>query len=83
MSYFLDRDESVIFERVWSRGARAGYQLEGMCTGDHLLYNRVTGCQLMCMGDRNQSWFSLQRGWFNVLGSGDELYADGPLRQRG
>ena len=49
-------------ERVWSRGARAGYQLVGWSTGDHSLYNRVTGCQLVCMEDKNQSRQSLLRG---------------------
>jgi hypothetical protein len=55
-------------------------QLVGLSTGDHSLYNGVTGRQLMYMGNKNQSWLSLQRGSLTYLGVASTSTSTGPLR---
>lgn len=48
-------------EGVWSRGARAGYHLVGLSTGDHSLYSCVTGLSVHVHGRLEPVMISLWR----------------------
>jgi hypothetical protein len=80
MNCFQDRDRLAILNECGLGELAPDIQLVGLSTGDHSLYNGVTGRQLMYMGNKNQSWLSLQRGSLTYLGVASTSTSTGPLR---